>query len=364
MLDLKHDPGHAPPSANSQRPGHVPGVGQLPPVVSVCIANYNGMDVIDECLRSVMAQMGNITVEILVHDDASTDESLAYIKTHYPQVALIESVENVGFCIANNRMAERARGQYLLLFNNDAALFPDALQTLLTEAQRLKKPAILTLPQFDATSGQLVDRGCLLDPFFNPVPNLDPKRSDVAMVIGACLWIPKDLWNELEGFPEWFGSIAEDMYLCCRARLAGHAVQALTTSGYRHWQGKSFGGNRVVDNRLTTTFRRRALSEKNKSFVMALTYPAPVFQVIFPIHLGLLVSEGLVLGLIKWKRTLFQEIYVACLISLWQQRGQLLLLRRKIQASRTIGVWQFMSVFRSTPHKLRLLILHGFPHLN
>ena len=42
------------------------------------------------------------------------------------------------------------------------------------------------------------------------------------MVIGACLWIQKGLWEELGGFPEWFGSIAEDMYLCCRARLAGY----------------------------------------------------------------------------------------------------------------------------------------------
>ena len=71
----------------------------------------------------------------------------------------------------------------------------------LPRRKRLAKPAILTLPQFDATSGELIDRGCLLDPFFNPVPNLDPKRSDVAMVIGACLWIPKDLWDEMEGFP-------------------------------------------------------------------------------------------------------------------------------------------------------------------
>ena len=37
------------------------------------------------------------------------------------------------------------------------------------------------------------------------------------MVIGACLWIPQGLWTELGGFPEWFESIAEDMYLCCRA---------------------------------------------------------------------------------------------------------------------------------------------------
>ncbi len=334
------------------------------PIVSVCIANYNGMDVIDDCLQSVMVQYGDVAVEILVHDDASTDDSLAHIRKHYPQVILIESVENAGFCIANNRMASKAKGQFLLLLNNDAALFPDALQAMLAEAANLGKPAILTLPQFDATSGKLIDRGCLLDPFFNPVPNLDPNRRDVAMVIGACLWIPKKLWDELEGFPEWFGSIAEDMYLCCRARLAGYAVRALGVSGYRHWQGKSFGGNRVVNKRLSTTYRRRSLSERNKTFVMVVTDPAPLLLLIFPIHLVSLLIEGLALSLLKKEWRAFREIYGTCLQSLWKEQKNLFRLRWQIQANKAITWKTFIDPLTWFPHKLRLLIRHGLPLIN
>lgn len=337
--------------------------GDPTPLISVCIANYNGMDVIADCLRSVLDQTGGLAVEILVHDDASSDGSAAYVREQYPQVRLMVSDTNVGFCVSNNRMAAQAKGQYLLLLNNDAALYPDALETLLTEAHRIKQPAILSLPQFDATSGKLVDRGCLLDPFFNPVPNLNPNRQDVAMVIGACLWIPSALWKELGGFPEWFGSIAEDMYLCCRARLAGYKVRALAGSGYRHWQGKSFGGNRVQNNRLATTIRRRALSERNKSFVMAMIYPAPLFQMIFPIHIVLLVIEGLAIALIKREWTLFQAIYLACVASIWRERKRLLNLRRLIQADRKIGFRLFWAVFQFTPHKLRMLRRHGIPQL-
>lgn len=333
------------------------------PIVSVCIANYNGMEVIDDCLRSVLEQKGQIPVEILVHDDASSDGSLAYIRDHYPDVKLIESPENVGFCIANNRMADAARGKYLLLLNNDAALYPDALQTLLSEANRLDKPAILGLPQFDAASGELVDIGCLFDLFLNPVPNLNPKRNEVGMVIGACLWIPKGLWEELGGFPEWFGSIAEDMYLCCRARLAGYTVCVPNSSGYLHWQGRSFGGNRVLENRLSTTFRRRALSERNKSFVMVLTYPAPLIQLIFPIHLVLLLVEGLVLTLLKKEWRVFRDIYLACLLSLWWERKRLFYLRQKIQAGRTTSWRAFVAPFIWRPHKLGLLLRHGVPRI-
>lgn len=338
-------------------------INQGAPVVSVCIANYNGMAVIDDCLRSVLAQQGGISVEILMHDDASSDGSVAHIRDHYPDVILIESQENVGFCIANNRMATRARGQYLLLLNNDAALFADALQTLLAEASRWGKPAILSLPQFDATSGELVDRGCLLDPFFNPVPNLDPKRSDVAMVIGACLWIPKCLWDELEGFPDWFGSIAEDMYLCCRARLAGYAVRALSVSGYRHWQGRTFGGNQVRAGRLDTTFRRRALSEQNKTFVIALTCPLPLFFVILPLHLVLIMLEGLLVSALKHDAAVWRIIYAPIVPRLWKTRDRISRLRGKIQAGRNITLMKWLSVFVASPRKVIMLIKHGLPEI-
>ncbi|MDR3371648.1 glycosyltransferase [Rhodoferax sp.] len=338
-------------------------MNQKPPVVSVCVANYNGMAVLDDCLKSVLRQQGNIPVEILLHDDASNDGSVTHIREHYPDVVLIESDVNVGFCIANNRMVTRARGQFLLLLNNDAALHPDALQALLQEATKLGQPAILTLPQYDATTGALVDRGCLLDPFYNPVPNLNPNRADVAMVIGACLWIPKTLWDELEGFPEWFGSIAEDMYLCCRARLAGYAVRALAVSGYRHWQGKSFGGNKVTAGRLATTFYRRVLSERNKTFVMMITFPAPLAMLLVPLHLVLLLLEGAALSLLHLNGSYLQRIYLPVLSALWRHSRELRANRFSAQNSRRITSADFFSAFDCYPHKLRMLWRHGLPIL-
>ena len=331
------------------------------PIVSVCIANYNGIGVIEACIASVKAQIGDLPVEIIVHDDASSDESVDYFRTQHPDVTLIQSSENVGFCISNNRLASQAQGQYLLLLNNDAELLTDALTSLYQATQDLGVPAILGLPQYDATSGALLDAGSLLDPFLNPIPNLDLNRRQVGMVMGACLWIPKTLWHELDGFPTWFGSIGEDLYLCCRARLAGYPVIALNASGFRHRVGHSFGGGKVLQNRLITSRKRRALSERNKSYVLVLSYPTPYLEFFFALHIVALVLEGVIITITKLEIQIWNRIYLECLKALWKQRGLLRDLRRTIQKNKRVSTREFFAVFKWYPYKIRMLWKHGIP---
>jgi GT2 family glycosyltransferase len=182
-------------------------------------------------------------------------------------------------------------------------------------------------------------------------------------VIGACLWIAKTLWDELEGFPEWFGSIAEDMYLCCKARLAGYAVRALNKSGYRHWQGKSFGGNKLSEGELRTTYKRRALSERNKFFVIVLTCPSPWFQFIFLLHSFLLVLEGFALNIMERNFRPGREIYFSCLKSIWGNSGNIFAMRKNVQITREISSFKFLSMHKFWPHKLTLLARYGVPRI-
>lgn len=333
------------------------------PLVSVCIAHYNGSELIDACIASVREQAGDIACEIIVHDDASTDDSAAHIREKHPDVRLIASPANVGFCVANNRMAAAAHGDCLLLLNNDATLLPDALQSLLAEATRLGRLAILTLPQYDAATGELLDIGSRLDPFLNPVPNRDPARGEVGTVHGACLWLPRALWQELGGFPEWFGSVGEDLYLCCRARLAGHLVRALGTSGYRHRVGQSFGGGKLQHGRLSSTFRRRALSERNKTFVMATTCPSPYVQLLLPLHLLLLLLEGTALSLLRMDAAYLARIYLPAFVALVQQRRVLCEERKLAMAHRRISRAGYFKGSDPLPYKLRMLLKFGLPKL-
>lgn len=322
------------------------------------------MKFIDACLSSIINQIGNISHEIIIHDDASTDGSADYIYSKYPNVELIRSSKNVGFCISNNRMAKRAKGQALLFLNNDATLFPDALEIMYKYSSQYKN-AILGLPQYDASTNEFIDAGSSLDLFLNPIPNPLPQVPiSVGMIIGACLWIPKNIWDEIGEFPPFFNTLAEDMYLCCAARIKGYPSIALHESGFFHWVGKSIGGGKVHKNKLQTSLYRRSLSERNKTFVMISTYPTALLCIILPVHIVLLMIEGLLLALIKMNPTLLKEIYFHAIIEIWNERRNLLSMRKKALDSKKISVFNYLSTFQLLPHKFRMLIKHGLPHIS
>jgi GT2 family glycosyltransferase len=248
--------------------------------------------------------------------------------------------------------------------NNDAKLFPNALSTLYTHAVKNKQTAgILGLPQYDSSTGNLLDYGYLLDPFLNAIPNLNTERSEVGMVIGACLWSPKWLWDELGGFLEHFHSLAEDIYLGCLARLYGYKVEIIQSSGFWHRVGYSFSGGKLIKNRLSTSKGRRLLSERNKSYVITLTYPPLLFYLIFPLHILLLIIEGIAISAIKKDPTLWQSIYWKCLISQWNNRHFLYHMRKRIQSRRCISARKFFTPFVLVHQKLWLIARHGLPEI-
>lgn len=333
------------------------------PVFSVCVANYNGRDVIAPCLASVFDQEFAGGVEVLVHDDASTDGSAHIVSRHFPGARLVTSEINVGFCESNNRLAELASGRLLLFLNNDAMLRPGALAALYGAAEG-HKPCVVGLAQYDAATGDLLDRGSLLDPFLNSVPNLDPDRGFVGMVTGACLCIDKSLFDAVGGFPRWFGSLAEDLFVCLAARGAGRPVLVARESGFDHFVGSQLGGGKVVDGGLSTTYSRRARTELNKCRTMALLWPRSLLLTVFGAHLALLAAEGAALSLVKKDVEPWRRIYGPCLASLWRERGLLARERKRLAAFRRHPPWYGHRVFTPVPHKLRMLLRHGPPKLD
>jgi len=168
---------------------------------------------------------------------------------------------------------------------------------------------------------------------------------------------------ELGGFPGGFESIAGAMYLCGRARLAGRAVRVLTVSGYRHCQGASFGGNKPQDGKLSTTFRRRHLSERNKLRVMVLMSPGLRLHWMLPLHLALSVAEMLTLCLMSGRWDYLRRVHWPAWREAWQARARLAQGRQNIQQTRRATASEFTQAFTAFPRKLALLRKYGMPRL-
>lgn len=87
--------------------------------LSVVIVNYNVRYYLEQCLLSVEKALCGVNGEVFVVDNASTDDSMTYLKSRFPWVRYIENQENLGFSKANNQAIVQTRGEYVLLLNPD-----------------------------------------------------------------------------------------------------------------------------------------------------------------------------------------------------------------------------------------------------
>jgi GT2 family glycosyltransferase len=95
--------------------------------VSIIIVNWNTRDILRDCLRSVYEQTKDVSFEVIVVDNASTDGSGAMVKRQFPSVVLMENNENMGFAEANNQAIKVAGGRYVLLLNSDTLVLDNAI---------------------------------------------------------------------------------------------------------------------------------------------------------------------------------------------------------------------------------------------
>jgi GT2 family glycosyltransferase len=102
--------------------------------VSIIIVNWNTREILRGCLVSIFKQTKDINVEVIVVDNASSDESAEMVKIEFPDVVLITNTENRGFAAANNQGMQLAVGRYILLLNPDTIVLERAIQKTISFA--------------------------------------------------------------------------------------------------------------------------------------------------------------------------------------------------------------------------------------
>lgn len=108
-------------------------MGKFPPItnqqleLSIAVISFNTIDLTKACLDSVINNLGDLSAEIIVVDNASKDGSAQMIREDFPHVVLIENDRNVGFAAANNQAFSVAEGEFVLLLNSDTEIISDVL---------------------------------------------------------------------------------------------------------------------------------------------------------------------------------------------------------------------------------------------
>jgi GT2 family glycosyltransferase len=218
------------------------------PDVSIILPVFNNLKLTLECLLSISQHADpSVTFEVLVRDDASTDDTVEVI-SRIENVRLVRNPENMGFLRNCNRALESVRGKYVVFLNNDTQVSKNWLRTLVGTFSRFRNVGAVG-PRFLYPSGHLQEAGAAFRPdaTANMIGlNEDPRQMRFSYVrrvdytSGACLMVPTSLVKELGGFSEEFlPCYCEDSDLCLRIQEKGYFVYCNPQATIVHYLSKT-----------------------------------------------------------------------------------------------------------------------------
>jgi hypothetical protein len=211
----------------------------VPTKVSAIIINYNGSDVLEPCIDSLLGQTVSFD-EITVVDNASTDDSCSFIPQKHPDIRLIQLGTNEGYAAAANLGIRNSDSELVAILNNDLMLDPDWLEKMLKHATDpwsfwASKIVFSSRPdRVDSAGDGMAVIGSGFKIGHGEPENLHHENREVFGPCGAAGLYRKDMLEELGGFSEEFFLIYEDADLNFRARLRGHRCILVSAAKVRH----------------------------------------------------------------------------------------------------------------------------------
>ena len=255
--------------------------------IAIVILNWNGKALLEQFLPSVVMHSQGIA-DIYVADNASTDDSIAFVEATFPTVKIVRNDINGGFAKGYNDALKHIDADVFCLLNNDVEVTKDWLIPVRTvfETQAttaIVQPKILDYKQKDhfeyaGAGGGYIDkygypycRGRI----FNSIEKDEGQYNDIQDITwasGACLFIRKPVFEELLGFDEAFFAHMEEIDLCWRARNAGYNIQYVGASTIYHVGGATLS---------SANPKKTYLNFRNSLYCLAKNAPSPLFPLIF-----------------------------------------------------------------------------------
>ncbi len=222
------------------------------PKVAVVILNWNGVKYLRRFLPSVLSSAWP-DLDIIVGDNASTDDSVEFLKLEYPSIRIIQNDNNYGFTGGYNRVLEHVDADYYILLNSDVEVSPSWITPVihLMESDPLiaaAAPKIRAFNQRDhfehagAAGGFIDSYGypfCQGRMFYEIEEDRGQyqQSGEVFWATGAAMFVKKRCWDEAGGFDERFFAHMEEIDLCWRLKNMGYKVMYCAESEVFHLGG-------------------------------------------------------------------------------------------------------------------------------
>ncbi len=264
--------------------------------ISLIVINYNGRKHLGEYFRSVFKQT-LIPDEILMIDNASTDDSIEYVRRYFPQVNIIANKHNSGTAAGSNIAFKYTKGDYVVFQSNDIRLDKNCFKTLVATLAKNPKIGIATsilinYHHFAKTGENLIDNaGGEADVFgFGtqkyPGKKLEsiPKQEEVFFSYGGSFIIRRKIYEKVGGFDQRYFTLNDDIDLSWRVRMLGYRVVYNRESIVYHKVSATLGPlfNRSI---------KRYWSERNSLRTIIKNHSLARLGQILPLYFGLLLGE-------------------------------------------------------------------------
>ncbi len=224
--------------------------------LGVIILNWNGEELLKKFIPTASKYTVSPEADLIVADNGSTDNSVAWIRENHPEVKLILLDKNYGFSEGYNRAIREAQYDYVVLLNSDVEVPPGWWQPLLTFMQKnpdvgAAQPKIMSYHdrkkfEYAGAAGGYLDslgypycRGRLFDSIEEDRGQYDGAPAEITWASGACLMTRRELYLRLGGLDPLFFAHMEEIDLCCRMINAGYRICALSDSAVYHVGGAS-----------------------------------------------------------------------------------------------------------------------------
>lgn len=249
----------------------------MPDRIAIAILNWNGQDLLAKYLPSVVAHSAE--AKIYVIDNASEDDSLAYLEDHWPQLTVLSTPTNLGYAGGYNYALQEIPEELVVCLNSDVQVTANwlaplkkafhresALAALQPKILALRKPGFF---EYAGASGGYIDR--LGYPFcrgrlFDTLEQDQGQYNDFQHVFwatGACLVVRRSAFLAVGGFNERLFAHMEEIDLCWRLQREGYSVAVEPASTVHHLGGAT----------LAQSPRKTFLNFRNSLIVLFLNLP-------------------------------------------------------------------------------------------